>query len=94
MSESPKSDAVVPVSGTVAMSPLSKKVTLRGLPLSVKVVVSGAPSASTPTWDVSLSTDSWSGRSRRKETALEPPRRAAHIESHFTRESEPPRIVM
>jgi len=46
MRETPRRENVVPVSGAVLTSPLSKKVTLRGSLLSVKVVASGVPSGS------------------------------------------------
>ena len=62
MRESPKREAVVPVSGAAATSPLSKKVTLRGFPLSVKRVVSGVPSGSAKNaGPKSLMTCSWLG---------------------------------
>jgi len=55
---------VEPVSGAVATSPLSKKVTLSWLPLRKKSVVSGVPSASplVNPGPRSLSTSSWLGK--------------------------------
>src|SRR6476660_3211519 len=61
MRETPRREKVVPVSGAVAPSPLSKKVTLRAPPLSLKDVVSGSPSASPERpGPNSLVTNSWS----------------------------------
>jgi len=65
MRETPKREKVVPVSGTVATSPRSLKVTLRGFPLSVKDVVSAVLFASAPmkiSGPMSLLTSSWLGK--------------------------------